>query len=174
MTPLAGYIGKMRELRAAAPDRRTGRNARLPMADFGMAAFTAVFPQCPSFLSARKHLETRWGRSNARTLFGIERIACDNHLRDMLDGTPPEHFDRMFHHVADDLDGTEYFTSCKLGCRNCSTRMRSNGRIENFHAMLGASIVAPGSNHLPPLPPEFIRPRDGDDKQDCEIKAAKR
>jgi len=25
----------------------------------------------------------------------------------MLDGTLPEHFDRMFHHVADDLDGTE-------------------------------------------------------------------
>ena len=34
--------------------------------------------------------------------------------------------------------------------------------------------AAPGSNHLLPLPPEFIRPRDGDEKQDCEIKAAKR
>ena len=112
----------------------------------------------------------------------------------MLDGTPPEHFDRMFHHVVNDLDGsggldllrrldgrllvaldgTEYFTSYKLGCRNCSTRMRSNGKAENFHAMLGASIVAPGSNLLLPLPPEIIRPQDGDEKQDCEIKAAKR
>ncbi len=184
----------MRELCAAAPDRRTGRNARLPMADLGMAAFAVMFLQCPSFLSAQKHLESRRGGSNARTLFGIERIACDNHMRDMLDGTPPEHFDRMFHHVINDLDGsggldflrrfdgrllialdgTEYFTSSKLGCRNCSTRLRSNGKVENFHAMLGASIVAPGSNHLLPLPPEFIRPRDGDEKQDCEIKAAKR
>ncbi|MCY4460813.1 MAG: hypothetical protein OXC26_10550, partial [Albidovulum sp.] len=33
MTPLAEYIGRMRDLCAAAPDRRTGRNARLPMAD---------------------------------------------------------------------------------------------------------------------------------------------
>ncbi len=194
MTPLAGYIGRMRELCAAAPDRRTGRNARLPMADLGMAAFAVMFLQCPSFLSAQKHLESRRGRSNARTLFGIERIACDNHIRDMLDGTPPEHFDRMFHHVVNDLDGnggldflrrldgrlpvaldgTEYFTSYNLGCRNCSTRLRSNGKVENFHAMLGASIVAPGSNHLLPLPPEFIRPQDGDEKQDCEIKAGKR
>ncbi len=194
MTPLAGYIGRMRELCAAVPDRRTGRNARLPMADLGMAAFAVMFLQCPSFLSAQKHLESRRGGSNARTLFGIERIACDNHIRDMLDGTPPEHFDRMFHHVADDLDGsggldilrrldgrlpvaldgTEYFTSYKLGCRNCSTRLRSKGKVENFHAMIGASIVAPGSNHLLPLPPEFIRPQDGDEKQDCEIKAAKR
>ena len=194
MTPLARYIGRMRELCAAAPDRRTGRNARLPMADLGMAAFAVMFLQCPSFLSAQKHLESRRGRSNARTLFGIERIACDNHIRDMLDGTPPEHFDRMFHHVVNDLDGnggldflrrldgrllialdgTEYFTSYNLGCRNCSTRLRSNGKVENFHAMLGASIVAPGSNHLLPLPPEFIRPQDGDQKQDCEIKAAKR
>ncbi len=153
-----------------------------------------MFLQCPSFLSAQKHLESRQGRSNARTLFGIERIACDNHIRDILDGIPPEHFDRMFHHVVNDLDGSggldflrrldgrllialdgiEYFASCKLGCRNCSTRLRTNGKVETFHAMLGASIVAPGSNHLLPLPPEFIRPRDGDEKQDCEIKAAKR
>ena len=35
--------------------------------------------------------------------------------------------------------------------------------------MLGASIVAPGSNHLLPLPPEFIRPRDGDEKQGCDL-----
>ena len=38
-------------------------------------------------------------------------------------------------------------------------RLRSSGKVENFYANLGESIVAPGSNHLPPLPPEFIRPR---------------
>ena len=47
----------MRELCAAAPDRRTGRNARPPMADLGMAAFAVMFPQYPFFLSAQKHLE---------------------------------------------------------------------------------------------------------------------
>ncbi len=106
MTPLVGYIGRMRKLFAAAPDRRIGRNACLPIADLGMAAFAVMFLLYPSFLSAQKHPESRQGRSNARTLLGIERIACDNHMRDMLDGIPPEHFDRMFQYVINDLDGS--------------------------------------------------------------------
>ena len=40
--------------------------------------------------------------------------------------------------------------------------------------MPGAGIVAPGTSHLLPLPPEFIRPQDGAGKQDCETSAAKR
>ena len=39
---------------------------------------------------------------------------------------------------------------------------------------LGASIVAPGHKQVLPLPPEFIAPQDGAEKQDCERNAAKR
>ena len=35
-----------------------------------------------------------------------------------------------------------------------------------------ASVVVPGSSRL--LPPEFVRPQDGAEKQDCETNAAKR
>ena len=194
MSPLAGYIAAMRELCASAPDRRTGRNARLSMADIGMSAFAVFFLRCPSFLEAQKRLETRQGRSNAATLFGIDRLPSDNHIRNMLDGVPPEHFDPMFHHVLGRLerkgaldqmrrldgrmlialDGTEYFTSTSIGCEGCSTRRLSNGEVQNFHAVLGASIVAPGTSLVLPLPPEFIRRRDGAAKQDCETNAAKR
>ena len=179
---------------ASAPDRRTGRNAHLTLADIGMAAFAVFFLQSPSFLSAQKQLETRQGRSNAKTLFGIDRLPSDNHIRSMLDGVPPEHFDPMFHHVIDQLeqqgaldplrrrdgrmlialDGTECFTSTSIGCDGCSTRKLKNGEVQNFHAMLAASIVAPGTSSLLPLPPEFVRRRDGAAKQDCEITAAKR
>jgi len=41
-------------------------------------------------------------------------------------------------------DGTEYFCSRKLGCPNCLTRKRSNGKIENCHCLLSATVVAPG------------------------------
>ncbi len=194
MTPLAGYIANMRNICASATDRRTGRNARLAMADIGMAAFAVFFLQSPSFLSAQKQLETRQGRSNAKTLFGIDQLPSDNHIRSMLDRVPPEHFDAMFYRVIDHLeqqdaldrlrrlngrmlialDGTEYFTSTSIGCDGCSTRKLKNGEVQNFHAMLGASIVAPGTSSLLPLPPEFIRRQDGAAKQDCEINAAKR
>jgi len=41
--------------------------------------------------------------------------------------------------------------------------------------MLTLGIVAPGQAQvLPPLPPEFLVPQDGHDKQDCENAAAKR
>jgi hypothetical protein len=40
--------------------------------------------------------------------------------------------------------------------------------------MLGATLVAPGHNHVVPLPPEFIVPQDGSNKQDCESRAARR
>jgi len=71
-------------------------------------------------------------------------------------------------------DGTEHFCSRKIHCARCSTRKRSDGGTEYFHAFLGASIVAPGHKQVLPLPREFIAPQDGAAKQDCECNAAKR
>ena len=72
------------------------------------------------------------------------------------------------------LDGTEHFCSRKIHCPRCSTRKRSDGGTEYFHAFLGASIVASGHQQVLPLPPAFIAPQDGAEKQDCERNAAKR
>ncbi len=46
--------------------------------------------------------------------------------------------------------------------------------MECCHAFLGAGLVAPGLTQVLPLPPEFIAPQDGAEKQDCERNAAKR
>ncbi|MDE2792397.1 MAG: hypothetical protein OXI81_18545 [Paracoccaceae bacterium] len=43
--------------------------------------------------------------------------------------------------------------------------------VESFHSVLGAILVATGQATALPLPPEFIRPRDGAGKQDCECNA---
>jgi hypothetical protein len=71
-------------------------------------------------------------------------------------------------------DGTEFFCSQKLGCPHCLTRKRSNGKVESYHSMLAATVVAPGHTKIVPLMPEFIAPQDGAEKQDCERNAAKR
>ena len=118
------------------------------MADIGMAAFAVFFPQSPSFLSAQKQIETRQGRSNAKTLFGIDQLPSDNHIRSMLDGVPPEHFDAMFYHVIDHLEQQDALDPL----RRLNGRMLKNGEVQNFHVMLGASIVAPGTSSLLPLP----------------------
>ena len=71
-------------------------------------------------------------------------------------------------------DGTEFFCSQKLGCQHCLTRKRSNGKVESYHSMLAATVVAPGHAKIVPLMPEFIAPQDGAEKQDCERNAVKR
>lgn len=166
------------------------------MADIGMAAFSAFFMQSPSFLSHQIQLRAGagHGRSNCETLFGMQSIPSDNHIRDMLDFVEPASLDGLFDEALAAveragalapltrldgrmliaLDGTEYFCSNKLSCRHCSTRKRANGVTEFYHTMLAASIVTPGRNLALPLPPEFVRPQDGHDKQDCESRAARR
>jgi len=184
----------MRALCATLPDRRTGENTVYAMADIGMAAFSTFFMQSPSFLAHQTALERGRGTSNCQTLFAMDKIPTDNHIRSMLDPVPPETllamfeetlgaleaggglgaFQRLGGHVLIALDGTEYFCSQKLSCCNCSSRARANGRTEHFHAMVSAALVAPGHERALPLEPEFIAPQDGAEKQDCEARAMHR
>jgi hypothetical protein len=83
-------------------------------------------------------------------------------------------FRRLGHQVLIASDGTEDFCSAKLHCPRCSTRKRSGGTTEYFHALMAATLVAPGHNRVVPLQPEFVVPQDGHDKQDCESGAARR
>ncbi len=179
----------------AFPDKRRGINTTYRMGDIGMAAFSVFFMQSPSFLAHQRRLEHGHGRSNCESLFGIAKVPSDNHIRDMLDPAEPERlhpvfadmvatlegmtggldsFRRLGDHVLIALDGTEYFCSKAIHCRHCSTRLRGKGETEYFHAMLGATLVAPGHDKVIPLEPEFVVPRDGAEKQDCENAAAKR
>lgn len=166
------------------------------MADIGMAAFSVFFMQSPSFLAHQRQLceGVGQGRSNCETLLGMTGIPSDNHIRDMLDFVEPSSLYDLFDealaavekagalpslsgldgHTLIAFDGTQYFCSHKLSCAHCSTRKRSNGAVEYFHTLVAASIVAPGHNRALPLPPEFVQPQDGHDKQDCESRAARR
>ena len=194
MNALEELLSDLKEVCAGLDDKRVGPGYRYTMADIGLAAFSVFFMQSPSFLGHQRTLAEGHGRSNCQTLFGMAAIPSDNHIRQMLDGTPPAAFDGLFLKgletiaAADGLapfqrlggrllvalDGTEHFSSRKLGCPQCSARRRNDGGTEYFHAFLGASVVAPGHTQVLPLPPEFIVPQDGAEKQDCERAAAKR
>ena len=195
MEKLNHYIKCLRVVAEEAPDKRSGRpNAKYSMSDICLAAFSVFFMQSPSFLAHQQALSARQGRSNLQTLFQNVQIPSDNHIREMLDGIPMDHFDSVFFQIISDLrfhkslehfqslaghilialDGSEYFSSYQISCPKCSTRKHRNGEIEYFHSLLGAVIVAPGQSMALPLPPEFISPQDGAQKQDCEQKAAER
>jgi hypothetical protein len=49
-----------------------------------------------------------------------------------------------------------------------------NERTYYAHSLVAPLIVAPGENRVIALEPEFVRPQDGNAKQDCELRAAER
>jgi len=195
MRPLDSLFRSLRGCLDRLPDKRQGMNTTYSMGDIGMAAFSVFFMQSPSFLAHQRQFELGQGRSNCTSLFGIAKIPSDNHIRDMLDPASPALLHPVFGEAVDQLgridggldvfrrlggrvlialDGTEYHCSRTIHCPHCSTRLRGKGETEYFHAMLAATLVAPGHDKVIPLEPEFIVPQDGAEKQDCENMAAKR
>ena len=194
MRVLEELLDGLRRVFAFFPDGRQWRPDNIAIADAGLAAFSLFFMQSESFLSHQRRMARGRNGSNCKTLFGIENIPSDNHIRDLLDPAPPELLEPCFEHSLEQmrrhggmkdferlggrvliaLDGSEYFSSEKRGCPRCLTRKRSNGKTENYHTLLAATLVAPGHNRVLPLMPEFITPQDGAEKQDCERNAAKR
>ena len=171
MQVLARLIDVLGGTCAGLPDKRVGDNAHYSMRDIALAGFSVFFMQSPSFLAHQRRLAEGYGRSNCETLFDISGIPSDNHVRSMLDPISPDAFQPVFGAVLEEidqadrlapfrqlgghtliaLDGTEYFTSRKLHCPNCSERRRSNGQLEYFHTMLSATLVAPGHRQVVPL-----------------------
>jgi hypothetical protein len=194
MKLLPSLLAGLRAVCAVFPDPRKGRAGNIAMADFGLSAFAMFFTQSASFLAFQRALEKGRGRSNCQSLFGVEKIPSDNYIRDMLDEADParlapcfqrlegllaeppmrEAFGRLDGRTFVAWDGTEFFCSQKIGCVHCLSRKRANGKIESYHSMLAAVVVAPGHSRVVPLMPEFIAPQDGAEKQDCERVAVKR
>ena len=175
-------------------DNRSKKNSKYEMKDAGMGAFSTFFTQCPSFLAHQEEMKRIKGLSNTESLFEIEKIPSDNQIRSMLDPVSPEEIMPQFREIFIEMkesgilesyrsigktlliamDGTEYYSSKKIHCEKCSHRTLKNGEINYFHGVLMPVIVQAGNEHVISLEPEFIVPQDGDEKQDCEIKAAKR
>ena len=189
-------IGRWRAGSATLPDRRPGDNSRYAMADIALSAFSVFFTQCPAFRSFQQNMEHSRGRNNARSLFQVERIPTDKHLRQTLDPIEPSHLFSLFDDLPQAfdqtgllaalraventrriaLDATWYFSSQSknIHCPRCSCLSHAEGQGTHFHSAITPVIVSPGHQQVVSLRPEFITPQDGQVKQDCERNAAKR
>jgi hypothetical protein len=90
MKSFASLIHKTRQRFAGLTDSRRGKNTRYSMEDSATSSFSVFFTQSPSFLAYQKAMQQNKGRSNAQSLFQIEKIPCDNQIRDCLDPVAPE------------------------------------------------------------------------------------
>lgn len=187
-------IKRIKEATQQFPDKRTGKNTRYEMEDAGMGAFSVFFTQSPSFLAHQQDMKREKGQSNAESLFEMVDIPSDSQIRVLLDPVEPKYLNGVFREVYEQLgqkrvlagmrshggnlliaiDGTEYYSSQKIHCEQCSQRELRNGKTNYYHSVLTPVIVQPGNEHVIALEPEFIKPQDGKEKQDCEIEAGKR
>jgi len=187
-------IDNARSVFNGLPDFRTGLNTVYSMGDAALGAFSIFFTQSPSFLDFQRNMQLTKGQSNAQTLFQMTEIPSDNQIRNLLDPVSPEEFFPCFSSIIDGLyesnhfesyrsingtlllalDGTQYFSSKKICCENCSVKEHKNGTVTYSHVAITPVMTAPNTNIVFPLEPEFIIPQDGHNKQDCENAAAKR
>ena len=117
------------------------------MEDIGASAFSLFFTQSPSFLAFPRSRQQAKGRNNAQSLFAVEPIPRDNHIRQMLDPVAPsslfpgydeacqslrpagllESFRAVHNPVLIALDGTGHASSQKIHCPNCSCLEHASG-----------------------------------------------
>jgi hypothetical protein len=125
---LESLIAGFKALCATLPDRRRGENTVYDMTDICMAAFSVFLMQSPSFLALQTALQRGRGTSNCQTLFGMERIPTDNHIRTMLDPVPPETLLTMFDTTLAALEaggGIPTLRATSASCVRHAARMRS-------------------------------------------------
>src|SRR5262245_61322697 len=174
---------------ASLPDHRLD-DTEITVGDALMSAFAMFSLKAPSLLAFDKERAA----GNLHTIYGIERVPCDTHLREILDPVSPKVLRPVFKsvfrqlqrgkaleamtfldgHYLLALDGTGYFASKTIHCASCLHKVHRNGSTTYYHQMLGAAIVHPDVRAVIPLMPEPILKHDGMEKNDCERNAAKR
>jgi hypothetical protein len=162
----------------------------ISLTDALMSAFAMFSLKAPSLLAFDKER----AEGNLSTIYGIDRVPCDTHMRAILDPVSPKVLRPVFKsvfrqlqrgkaleamtfldgHYLLALDGTEYFSSRTIHCASCLHKVHRNGTCTSYHQMLGAAIVHPDQRAVIPLMPEPIVRHDGTAKNDCERNAAKR
>lgn len=180
-------MGKVKDYRGAASVDHS-------ITDTCLGGLATMHFQDPSLLESQRRLETRQGRSNLETLFGISKIPSDSQTREILDCVPNSAFQPVYRDFFSRLqrgkylesfqlfpelylcsvDGSEYFRSESISCASCLERKHSNGTVSHSHQILQATLVHPNQRQVIPLCPEQIANCDGGDKNDCEMNAAKR
>ena len=164
MELLPSLLAGLRAVCAAFPDPRKGRGGNIAMADFGLSAFAMFFMQSASFLSFQRAWRKARAVPTARRCSGSRKSpptttsatcstrpiqrCCSPVSSAWSNCSPSRPCARPLAGLGGRTlvawDGTEYFCSQKLGCPHCLTRKRSNGKIESYHTMLAATVVAPG------------------------------
>lgn len=171
-----------------------GKAREISISDCLMSALAMFKLKFPSLLAFDNAKEQEPIKQNLQNLFGIEQVPCDTYMRERLDEINPQDIRPVFTTIFSTLqrgkvlekyeyldgkylllsDGTGYFSSHSIHCKNCCEKEHRNGTSTYYHQMLGAVIAHPEHKEVIPICPEPIMKEDGAKKNDCERNATER
>jgi hypothetical protein len=156
----------------------------------GLAIFSLKYPSLLKFEKERSENEPLI--ANLKRLYNVDKAPCDTELRERLDVVNPkvvrkafnilisktqrdkvlEDFKFMSEYYLLSIDGTAYFYSKDVYCKNCCEKKDKDGNIIScHHNLLAVSIVHPNLKTVIPIAPEPIVRQGGVEKNDCELNA---
>jgi hypothetical protein len=179
----------LRERFATIPDSRSQDHA-ISLTDALMSGFALFALKEPSLLAFQDRIKD----VNLRTIYGIQIVPSDTHLRRVLDPVDPAYLRPCFTDIFRELqrgkalepfvfyqgcyllsiDGSGYYSSETIHCASCQEKHHKNGKVTYSHQMLTGALVHPDFPEVIPVMPEPVIKQDGDTKNDCERNAAKR
>jgi hypothetical protein len=172
-----------------------GKPQQLSLTDCLMSAVAMFGLKYPSLLQFDKSIHNEETiKHNLSTLYGVKEAPCDTYMRERLDEVDPKLLRPCFKNIFSILqrdktledfvyldegyivtiDGTGYFSSHEIHCKDCCQKHHRNGSTTYYHQMLAASLISPDKSQVIPLCPEPIVKQDGNKKNDCELKAVQR
>ncbi len=152
-----GLLKPIQSALAALPEHQRGKNIQYTLLDAGMSAFSVFYMQSPSFLSWQQDMERKTDRNNAKSLFGIKGIPCDEQVKNLLDPVSPEALNAPFwslYHTLDaggqldvyrgvggtymvSVDGTCHHGSRKIHCEQCRVTLYGENAYLHPSAVIG-------------------------------------
>jgi len=173
---------------------KQGKKRKISLADSLMSAIAIFSIKYPSLLKFDQSRNKDYVKHNLNSLYGIKQAPSDTYVREQLDEVNPSDlrsaFTLLFSHLQRgkalekyaylngkyilSVDGTGFFSSKKVFCKNCNQKHHRDGSTTYYHQILGASIVHPDHKEVIPICPEPIMNADGNAKNDCERNASVR
>ena len=166
----------------------------ISLSDILMSAFSMFSLKYPLLLRFDHHSTEEMVRHNLKHVYGLKQIPSDTQMRARLDEVEPRHLRPLFRRLLsqcqrskklegfkyyDDrylltLDGTGYFSSYEVHCRQCCEKHHRDGRISYYHQMLSGALVHPSYKVVLPFAPEPLLKTDGSKTKGCERHSAER
>lgn len=178
------------------PDYRPDNaHDKIPLHDAIMCGLAVMHLKYPSLLQFDRDCKEHADKlHNLKSLYNVENVPSDTHLRTLLDPIETRYlrkfFTRLFAYVQRSgrlkqfeyfdegyiapIDGTGHYASGTIECAECCVKKPNSKNPQYYHQLLGCCLVKPGKKEVLPLMPEPIIQQVDATKNDCEKTALKR